>query len=169
MGVKEILDSAESAQPIAEMNGIKIASFDDAVALATAEQINSVELGAVDFNADGTVASTPTKYAAVNVEMFFDNRYRKVEDEFHVVTGYKDYLTIKGQTSGRIPTKQVIADVITADKDGKPVYKGTVTVSDNEFVADFTNKFNKEDMKKILPVLLHVAEREPAAEKSIFK
>lgn len=171
MGITDILQNANSAEPIAEMNGVKIASFEDAVALSTMDLANKTELNPVQMNPDGSIAATPVKYAAVNPEMFFDNRYRVIETEegveYQVVAGFKDYLTIKGQSSGRIPQKQVMVDVIY-NKNGKPKYKTTVTVSDTEFVSDFTNRFSREDMAKIMPELMRGPE-EPTMEKSIFK
>ena len=152
--IREVLDTAENAKPIGELNGTKIASFEDAVALASADLYNSRELNPPEFNPDGSVAATPTPYAAVNVQMFYDNRFRKVGDEYQVVCGFKDYESIKGQSRGRVPTKQVVADVIGVDDKGKPVYKGIVTVSDTEFVSDFTHTFPVEDMKKIMPLVI---------------
>lgn len=172
-GVAEILEKAGKATVIAEMHGVKVASFEDAVALATLDQKNDVKLTPPEMNPDGTVAGTPTTYAAVNPEMFFDNRYRVVETddgtEYQVVVAMKgqNYLYIRGQKEGRVPHKIVPVDVILNDK-GKPKYKTMVTVSDTEFIADFTHIFTREDMAKILPVVMKGAE-ETVAEKSIFK
>lgn len=171
MGVEEIIKSAEKAKPIGEMNGVKIASFEDATALATLDQQNKVGLNPPSMNPDGSLASLPTRYAAVNVDMYFDNRYRKVEvdgeTQYQVVIGFKDYLAVKNQATGRCPHKQVVCDIIVADKEGKPAHKGVVTVSDTEFVSDFTDRFSVDDMTKIMPLLLEGQKAETS--KSIFK
>lgn len=167
MGIREILDTAAKAKPIGELNGTKIATFEDAVALASADMYNNRELNPPELNPDGSIAATPTPYAAVNKEMLFSNRYRVKGDEIHVVCGFKDYLSIKGQSRGRVPYKQVVADVITKDEKGRPVYKGIVTVSDTEFVSDFTHTLSEEDMMKIMPL---IEEGKPIEEtKPMFK
>lgn len=166
--IKEMLEKSEKVKPIAELNGVKIVSFEDQVAMANADHVNNVGLDLPELNPDGSIAASPVKWAAVNEEIWTSNAYRVVDDEYQVVCGLKDYLTIKGMKDGRMPYPQVQADVFTVEK-GKPKYKTTVTVSDTEFLETFTNKFTREDMMKILDALTKGAEREPATEKSIFK
>lgn len=168
MDIREIIERADKAQPITEINGVKLTTYQDQTSLASAESAMGVGLDLPEFNPDGTIASTPTKWAAVNTEIFFDNRFRKVEDEYHVVCALKDYLALKGLKDGRLPYQQVTADVIVADKNGKPKYKSTVTVTDAEFVETFTDKFSREDMAKILPILME-GKGEPEAKTPIFK
>lgn len=169
MDIREILEKADKAQPIAEINGVKITTYEDQVALASADSAMNKGLDLPEFNPDGSIAATPTKWAAVNTEILFGNRYREVDGEYHVVSAVKDYLTIKGLKDGRLPYQQIVADVIVADKNGKPQYKSTVTVTDTEFVETFTHKLSHEDMAKLLPIIMNGAEREPEAEKPIFK
>ena len=86
--MKEILDIAEKAKPIAIVHGKEAVTFEDYVALAAADNINNSDLGLTQFNPDGTPAKTNVKRVAINVENFFINRYKQVKKTLWIVTDF---------------------------------------------------------------------------------
>lgn len=148
--MKEILDIAEKSKPIAMVNGKEAVTFEDYMALAAADNINNTELGLTKFNPDGTPARTNVKRVAINVENFFINRYKLVKKSIYLVT---DFYCISEQASGKVPFKQVPCAVISRGEDGKLKLDKMTTVSDNEFLADFTHSLDREAMTEILPIL----------------
>lgn len=148
--MREILDTAERAKPIAYVNGKEAVTYEDYMALAAVDNINNMDLGLTKFNADGTPAKTNTKRVAINVENFFINRYKQVKKSLYIVT---DYRSIKEQASGRIPYAQVPCYVISRGEDGDLKLDRLTTVSDKEFLEDFTRSLDRESMSQILPLL----------------
>ena len=148
--MKEIITTAENAKPFAEINGIPAYTFDDYTALAAQDNINNVGLDLTKFNADGTPARTNTKAVAVNVENMFLNRYRQVKKTLQVVV---DYRCIKAQASGKIPYKQVPCYVISRDENGQLRLDRQITVSDNDFLSEFTHSLDRESMTQIIPLM----------------
>lgn len=149
--MREILDIAENAKPIAKVNGKEAVTFEDYMALASADNINNTDLGLTKFNPDGTPACTNVKRVAINVENFFINRYKLVRKTLWIVV---DYYCISEQASGKIPYKQVPCYVISRGEDGNLKLDKMTTVSDTEFLADFTHSLDREAMTEILPLLV---------------
>lgn len=148
--MREILDIAENAKPVAMVNGKEAVTFEDYVALASADNINNTDLGLTKFNPDGTPACTNVKRVAINMENFFINRYKLVRKTLWIVV---DYYCISEQASGKIPYKQVPCYVISRGEDGNLKLDKMTTVSDTEFLADFTHSLDREAMTEILPLL----------------
>ena len=149
--LRELLDKVENIKPIASRNGVKIVSFEEQRDLAQAEKLqNPGGLNVLEFNEDGSLSSTPTRYAAVNIDTFYRNRFKKVDDEVWIVT---DYRAIKEQASGRVYAKRIPAFVIKRGANKKLVLSRMVTISDDEFISDFTHILNRETMEEILPLL----------------
>lgn len=150
MAIKEMLERAEAVKPIAEIDGVKLVSFEDYRDTAVAEKINgNGDVGVRTMNPDGTVASSFHRYAAVNPEHWFCNRYKKDGKRLKVVT---DYRAIKEQDSGRVYSARLIAYVIERIE-GNLVCTGTDYISDEEFVKSFTHKLDLEgaaDVKKAI-------------------
>ena len=65
MGILDSLKRAENIHPLYEQNGVKVVSFEDQRAAAQAEITEGVDLGNRTVNADGTIARSRTKYAAI--------------------------------------------------------------------------------------------------------
>lgn len=151
MGLKEVLAKTEKVEPIAELNGVKVVTFEEQRDLAQLDALQKPDLGILHFNPDGSVAATPTRFAAVNLEHYYINRYKKVKNELYVVT---DYRAIKEQADGRVYLKQIPAFVIGRDSNGNLQLSKMVTVSDTEFVSDFTHTLNNNAMKQIMPLLV---------------
>ena len=148
--MQEILDTASKAKPVALVNGVPAYSFEDYAALAAQDNINNVSLDLTKFNADGTPAKTNVTKVAVNVENLYMNRYRQVKKTIQIVN---DYRCIKAQASGKIPYKQVPCFVISRNEEGKLQLDKTITVSDNDFLSDFTHSLDRESMLEIIPLL----------------
>lgn len=151
MSMRDILQAAEKVEPIAQRNGVKVVSFDDSTVMAQADLTNGVDLGNRIVNPDGTIARSRAPYAAVNLENFYANRYRKIGKVLRVVV---DYRAIKEQASGRVYLKQIPCYEIARDeKSGELELKKVCTISDTEFIGDYTHKLNREAMAQILPLI----------------
>ncbi len=154
--ISEILRKAESVEPIAEMGGRQIMSFDDQMSLATKENMESMtnkamgkkggDLGGIKWNPDGTLARTKGNVASVNMDSFYNNRFRKLKNKYYVVT---DKLAIAGLRDNKVPYPHIEAYVI-GENDGKIVCEKKVTISDKEFVADYTHRLDHASMKMVL-------------------
>lgn len=148
--LRETLDKADQVKPIAEHNGMQIVTFADQRDIAVADMVNKVGLDTVQFNPDGTVARTPGRYAAVNPDHYYINRFKRVKDSIYVVM---DYRAIQDLPSGSVYAKQIPAYVIKRDAEKKLVLDKVVTVSDTEFMSDFTHILSREAMAQIKPLL----------------
>ena len=149
MSILESLKRAEEVKPLYEQNGVKVVSFEDQRAVAQAEIMNDVDLGNRTVNPDGTIARSRTKYAAINTDHLYLNRYKKVGAKLVVVT---DYRAIKEQSSGRIYTKQVKAFVFSRGEDGLKKEKMTL-IEDKDFVSDYTKTLSPSAMAVLIPLM----------------
>lgn len=149
--IGEILKKADEVETITEINGRKIMSFDDQMSLATKRNMESMmngtdDLGGIKWNPNGTLARTKGNVASVNLENFYMNRFKKVKNKYYVVT---DKRAIKGQQESKVPYAHVPAYII-ADNEGKVVCEKMVTISDRDFLADFTHTLDHASMKVVL-------------------
>lgn len=148
--LKKTIEKVESIKPIEVINGVKVVTFEeqrDATVLD--KQLGREDLGTVQINPDGSVARTPTKYAAVSPERYFINRCKKVKDTLYVVVDYRAIMDIP---TGTIYQKQIPAFVIKRSEDGKLFREKVVNITDDEFIADFTTILDREAMEAILPL-----------------
>lgn len=148
--IKEILNDAENATIIAEGdNGEKYVGFEDYVNLTVADQVEGRVNVQFEVNPDGTPAATNAKYQAVNLETLFLNRYKVDGEKLYVVT---DWWCISELKTGKIPLRQIPCYVVK--REGKKlVYDSTTTVSDQEFLRDFTGTLDDKAMVQILPLI----------------
>lgn len=150
--IKELIEKTEKIEPVTVINGIKVVEFSEQRDLALMDNLTQEEtLGTLQRNPDGSIARTPVKYAAVNMDYYYLNRYKKVKDSLYIVT---DFRAIMEQKNGSVYAKQILAYVVSRDKEsGSLKIDKTVMVSDTEFVADFTHILNREAMAQIVPLL----------------
>ena len=149
--INEILRDAENVEVLAiDEEGSNYVSFEDYVNATTADAINKKDLSLIPMNPDGTPAGTPHKYVAVSLEQLFLNRYRVKDGKIEVVT---DWWCITKQPTGQIPLSRIPCYVLSRDKNKKLVYEKTKTISDSEFLSDFTGSLDREAMTLILPLL----------------
>ena len=149
--LQEIIDKTKDVKPIAEHNGIGIVTFEEQRDLAQLKKLEDPGLETIQMNPDGTVARTPVRFAAVNLDNFYINRYKRVKDSLYIVT---DYRAIMEQQTGGVYAKQLPAFVVKRDADKNLILDKVVTVSDTEFLADFTHTLNREAMAQIMPLLV---------------
>lgn len=150
--LRDLIDRSENIKPIAESNGVKIVSFGEQRDAATMDAMNNTGLDTVQYNQDGTVARTPVKYAAVNLDSYYMNRFKRVKDAYHIVT---DKRAIKEQASGSVYLKVIPAFVVKRNEDKDLYLEKVVTISDIEFIADFTQSLDRESMAQIVPLLVN--------------
>ena len=149
--VKEILDAAEKVEPIAEKDGKKIVTFEDAVALADMEGVEPTpKTGMRTYNPDGSLARIRTRAAAINPENYFANRVMKLKTKFKVVI---DWRAIREQASGQIYIRNIPAYVFARNEKGELFIERIETISDTEFISGYTEELNYDAMKQIAPLI----------------
>lgn len=165
--MRNLYDKADRIKPMAEKDGQVFVNFDEA---ATLNSLNAEEphgTGMQMRNADGSIASTGKTVHAVNPDYFFANRYMVKGKKMHVVSGHEPigYRCIKEQSSGHVFVKSIPVYVIAREekKDaegntvkgekGDLVLEKVTTISDSEFISDFTKTLDHESMAKILPLI----------------
>lgn len=149
--ITEILRDAENIEVVAiDDDGNNYVSFEDYVNATTADAINKNDLGLIPLNPDGSPAGTPHKYVAVSMEQLFLNRYCVRDEKIYVVT---DWWSINKQASGQLPLSRIPCYVIGRDKNKKLAFEKTVSISDTEFLSDFTGSLDREAMTMILPLI----------------
>lgn len=155
MGMKEIIESEKGkVKPIAERNGVKIVDYADAKELSDLEMYAPTpDTGDRTFNPDGSLARTRTLHLAINPERRFNNRYRLKgklgERKLQIVV---DYRALQEQASGRVYLKSIPCYEISKGEDGYKLDR-IITVSDTEFISEFTDKLSVELMKQIAPLI----------------
>lgn len=148
--LRDLFDRVKSIEPLETVNGVKVVTFEEQRDAAVQDKMDNVELlDTIQFNPDGSVARTPTKYAAVSPERYFINRCKKVKDALYVVTDYRAIMDIP---SGTIYQKQIPAFVIKRNEEGKLTRERVVNITDDEFIADFTIVLDREAMEVIKPL-----------------
>lgn len=160
-----VLEQANEAEIIAEnREGVKITTYEDAVNLQQKEimerQIESKkDVTPRKMNPDGTPARTRSQIAAVNLNRMLANRYRYAEVEVG------DESTVKGvqvvvdkravmdhEAGANIYTKNV--EVFELHREGKKLVCDRVfTISDDEFVKEFTGELDNKSMLEIVPAI----------------
>lgn len=157
--MKELFAKADNIKPLAEKDGQVYMTFEDA---ATQNSVNAYEgngTGMQVRNKDGSLASTGKKVHAVNPDYFFANRYKvkgaKGNQKLIIVSGHEPigFRCIKEQEQGKIFIKTIPVYVIARNDQGKLEVEKVATVSDSEFISDFTHTLNHESMAEILPLI----------------
>ena len=142
------------ANVITNVKGTPIVSFDDQRELGQQYVRDHVDVGLRKTNPDGSIARSRYHSAAVNMEWFFDNRYRVVGDKLQLVTAQTSdgWKALQGIGTGRVHSKQILVYVFR--REGKALkFDSTTLISDTDFIAEFTHKLDKEAMKEILPLI----------------
>lgn len=149
----ELYQRVQQIKPVAVINGVAVVEFSEQRDLATAEAVGgSGKLETLQMNPDGSVARTPVKHAAVNLDFYYINRYKKVKNSLYIVTDFRAIQ--EQQKDGVIYAKQLLAYVVTRDEATKALkLDKTVMISDAEFVSDYTHILNREAMAQIVPLL----------------
>lgn len=158
--LRNILKEAEKVRPLAEVNGMKITTYEDGVVLAEEEKMNELvhgkQLNSYPLNADGTPTGSRTSVANVNPNKMFNNRARLVKGE-----------------DGKVNAIQVVIDkrAVSDHQRGAEIYKSRVdvyelkrinkklvcgrpfTVTAEEFVREFDTKLSVNAMLEVMPAI----------------
>lgn len=150
--VTEIIENAKKVEPIAEKNGRKIVTFEDAAALADREGIEPTpKTGQRTYNPDGSLARLRRMTAAINPSRYFLNRYKETSKKrIKVVI---DYRAIMEQASGTVYLTAIPAYVFARNDEGKLYIEKIETISDTEFISDYTKQLNQKAMEQIAPLI----------------
>lgn len=146
---------------IAEKDGEVYVNFHDASVLNSAEAYDSEGTGFIQRNKDGSVASIGKKIHAVNPDFFFLNRYRVKKygtvKKMYVVSGHTSdgFRLIQEQSTGRCFIKTIPVAVISRNSEsGKLVFEKMDTVTESEFISEFTKTLDNKSMAEILPLIV---------------
>ena len=146
---------------IAEKDGEVYVNFADAAVLNSAEAYDSEGTGYIQRNKDGSVASVGKRVHAVNPDFFFLNRYRVKKygnaKKMYVVSGHTSdgFRLIQEQSTGRCFIKTIPVAVISRDSEsGNLVFERMDTVTESEFISEFTKTLDNKSMAEILPLIV---------------
>lgn len=153
--IHDLYEKAEEITPLAEKDGEIIATFEDAAVL---NSLNAQEpkIGTQTRNPDGTLARTGKRVHAVNPDYFYANRCMKKAKKLYVVSGHtvEGYRCIKEQASGHVFLKVLPAYIITRNADNELICEGVISIKDEDFIANYTDKLSNSLMAEILPLIL---------------
>jgi len=157
--MRELFDRADKVRPIAEKDGQVIVDFNDAAVLNSVNAYEDAGTGVQVRNPDGSVASTGKTVHAINPNYFFANRYKvkgtKGNQKLMVVSGHEPtgFRCIREQERGRLHVKTVPCYVFSRNEKNELELEKVTTVSDTEFVSDFTHTLNNKSMAELLPMI----------------
>ena len=107
----------------------------------------------------GNMLRTPRTSYAVNVEVAFDNRVKVSEQTLedgkveNVYTFVVDQRALMEQRSGRIYSNHVVGFVVGKGPKGKPEVRGTVHISEKDFINEFDATFDPFDMEEVMELI----------------
>lgn len=154
--MRELYEKADNVKPYAEKDGQLYVSFEDASVLNSVNAEEPSGTGLQTRNQDGSLASSGKRVHAVNADYFFANRYKVKGKKLHVVSGHEPmgYRCIREQSSGHVFVKTLPVYIISRNEDGNLVLDKVSTISDTEFISDFTNTLDHKSMAEILPLII---------------
>ena len=153
---QELFNKADKVKPMAEKDGQKYVTFDEAATLNSLNMLDEANTGMQIRNKDGSIASTGKTVHAINPNYFFLNRYKKKnKTTMLVVSGHDEtgYRCIKEQETGKIHIKTIPCYVFVRGDDGELRLDKATTVSDTEFISDFTNTLTHKAFAELLPMI----------------
>ena len=153
--LRALFDKADKVVPIAEKDGQVIVDFDSAATLNSVNAYEGNGTGVQVRNPDGSVASTGKTVHAINPNYFFANRYKVKAKKMYVVSGHEPngFRCIREQERGRLHVKTVPCYVFARNDKNELELKKVITVSDTEFISDFTHTLNNKSMAELLPMI----------------
>ena len=157
--LRSLFDKADKVRPIAEKDGQKIVNFEDAATLNSVNAYEGEGTGVQVRNPDGSVASTGKTVHAINPNYFFANRYKvkgtKGNQKLMVVSGHEPtgFRCIREQERGRVHVKNIPCYVFSRNEKNELELEKVITVSDTEFISDFTHTLNNKSMAELLPMI----------------
>lgn len=147
---------------IAEKDGAVYVNFHDASVLNSANAYDPDGTGIQERNPDGTLASTGKRVHAINPDFYFLNRYRirqfGQKRKIYLVSGHtpEGFRCIQEQATGRCFIKTIPVAIISRDAETKElVFEKMTTVSEEEFISEYTNTLDNKAMAEILPLIVN--------------
>lgn len=158
---KIIKNEGSKITPVMTVGGAPVYTFEDA------QRLNEIELTERKLTGrkpdlterqvtpDGmTYTTTGKRNTAINLEVFLNNRYRKVEEgDGKEQSVYYDVVidnrAINEQESGLIYSNSVTAYRIGQGKKGELELLSVLVVKDDEFINDFKNRLNNQSSMKV--------------------
>lgn len=152
---RNLYDRADAIKPMAEKDGQVYVTFEEASILNSVNAEEGKGTGMQLRNPDGSLASTGKTVHAINPNYFFANRYKLKGKKLHVVSGHDTigYRCIKEQSTGHVFVKTIPCYIIARNEKGELVLEKQTTISDTEFISDFTNTLDHKSMAEILPLI----------------
>lgn len=153
--MRELYEKADNVRPFAEKDGQLYVSFEDASVLNSVNAEEPSGTGLQTRNVDGSLASTGKRVHAVNPDYFFANRFMVKGKKLHVVSGHDPigYRCIKEQSSGHVFVKTIPVYIFSRNEDKELVLERVSTISDSEFISDFTKTLDHKSMAELLPLI----------------
>lgn len=146
---------------IAEKDGAVFVTFHDASVLNNVNSLDPQGTGIQQRNADGSLASTGKTVHAVNPDFFFMNRYRMRQfgqkKKLYIVSGHTPagFRLIQEQPTGHCFMKTIPVAVVSRDAETKElVFEKMDTVTESEFISEFTKTLDNKSMAEILPLIV---------------
>ena len=153
--MRDLYQKYDNIKPMAEKDGQVYVDFEQASIMNSVHAEEPQGTGMQTRNPDGSIASTGKRVHAINPDYFFSNRYKVKGKKLHVVSGHEPtgYRCIKEQRSGHVFVKTIPCYVIARNDKGDLVLEKVITISDTEFISDFTNTLDHKSMAEILPLI----------------
>lgn len=158
--MRELYERYDKVKPFAEKDGKVYVSFEDASTLNSINAFDPKGTGEQTRNRDGSIASTGKTVHAVNPNYFFANRFKVkgtgANKRMYVVSGHEPtgWRCIDEQRRGKIFIKTIPCYVFYRDAETKElVLEKVTTISDTEFISDFTSTLDNKSMAEILPLI----------------
>lgn len=153
--MRELYEKADNVRPFAEKDGQLYVSFEDASVLNSVNAEEPSGTGLQTRNVDGSLASTGKRVHAVNPDYFFANRFMVKGKKLHVVSGHDPigYRCIREQSSGHVFVKTIPVYIFSRNEDKELVLERVSTISDSEFISDFTKTLDHKSMAELLPLI----------------
>lgn len=142
---------------IAEKDGAVYVNTHDASVLNSVNAYDPSDTGLRSYNPDGSIQSTGKRVHAINPDFWFMNRYRVKSKKLYVVSGHtpEGFRVITEQGTGRCFIKTIPCAVLVRDEDKNLVLEKMTTVSESEFISDFTKTLDNKSMAEILPLIVN--------------
>lgn len=159
--LRDILKQAEDVKPLAEIDGMKITTYEDGVVLAEEAVVDEMVHGKTDIssyplNPDGTPSGSRTRVANVNPNKMFGNCARRVFDEdgkLKAVQVVIDKRAVSDHAKGAEIYKTRV-DVYELKRVGKKlVCERPFTITADEFVKEFDTKLSIQAMLEVMPAI----------------
>lgn len=146
---------------IAEKDGDVYVNFHDASVLNSANAYDPEGISTQQRNPDGTLASTGKRVHAINPDYYFSNRYKVRQfgqkRKMYILSGHtpEGFRLIQEQATGHCYMKTIPVAVISRDAETKElVFEKMDTITEQEFIGDFTRTLDNKSMAEILPLIV---------------